>query len=219
MLSVTGSQMEQIVRYTQRTMEIPESILVENAALGILRYIDLRKRHSFAVFCGPGNNGADGLALARHLIIRGKRVGVYLVGEKHEPSEAWLMNRRALGHLTDQIHHVETLGELQDMLEDLNHYNMVIDALFGTGLNRELKGMFPIVIDNLNQSRIFTLSVDVPSGLDATTGKPYGAFVEAGEIVTLGLMKDGLLDNRLIDGPIHVAEIGIPSQAIERILG
>ncbi|MDD7593759.1 MAG: NAD(P)H-hydrate epimerase [Peptoniphilaceae bacterium] len=219
MRSVTREEMERIISYTHRTLEIPEPILVENAAIGLLQHIDLSKRHSFAVFCGPGNNGADGLALARQLLIRGKRVGIYLVGEKQEPSEAWLMNRRAVGHLTDDIHRVETLGDLEDMLDDLHRYNTVVDALFGTGLNRELKGIFPIVIDNINQSRIFTLSVDMPSGLDATTGQPYGAFIEAGKIVTLGLMKTGLEHNRLIDCPVKVSEIGLPLQAIRRVLG
>ncbi len=219
MRSVTAEEMKRIELIAMQQLEIPELILVENAALGVLQHLDLSRRHSFAIFCGPGNNGADGLAVARHLIGLDKTVGIYLLGESAPHSEAWKLNMRALTHMKAPIRRLETLGDLDDMIRELEQYNTIIDALFGTGLNRELKEMAPIVIDNINQSRIFTISIDIPSGLDATTGQPYGAFIEANEIITMECMKKGLEHNPNIDAPVHLVSAGIPQSCIRQVLG
>ena len=178
----------------------------------------MNTRHSFAVFCGPGNNGADGLALARHLLGREKKVMVYLVGESEHSSQAWMTNYRILQHMTQNLRRVETLGEIEDMLQELNAYNTVIDALYGTGLHGAVKGVAPIVMDNINQSRIYTISVDVPSGLDADTGRPYGAFIEANEVITIEMMKTGLENNPYVDCPIQVVSAGLPQLVKNRVL-
>lgn len=219
MRSVTAEEMRRMDQMATKQYEIPETLLVENAARSILQCIDLSTRHTFAIFCGPGNNGADGLALARHLLGRGKKVMVYLIDKSDHPSEAWRINRTCIGHMTDAIRAIETLGDLDDMLQELKQYNTVIDAMFGTGLNRELKGVAPIVIDNINQSRIYTISVDMPSGLDATTGRPFGAFIEANEVITMECMKKGLESNSYVDCPVHVVSAGLPQAIVERVLG
>lgn len=218
MQSVRAEEMREMEQIAIKQLEIPELLLVENAALNILRCLDLSTRHSFAVFCGPGNNGADGMALARHLLGRDKKVMVYLVGESKHPGEAWLTNRRILQHMTKNLRRVETLGEIEDMLQEINAFNTIIDALFGTGLQGSLKGVAPIVIDNINQSRIYTISVDVPSGLDATTGRPSGAFIEANEVITLEMMKTGLENNPYVDCPVQVVSAGLPQAVKDRVL-
>lgn len=215
---ITAEEYRRIIAYTTGQMEIPLLLLAENASGAVVRAIDLEKRHSFAVFCGPTFNGAIGLAVARRLLGLGKQVGVYLLDPPEEPDAAWQTNVRAVQHLTRDLHSLETLGDLDDMLQALGQYNTIIDGLYGSELDFELKGVAPIVIDNINQSRTFTISIDVPSGLDATTGRPYGAFIEAGMTISLGFMKKGLMSNRLVDGPVHVVDIGIPKLALTRAL-
>lgn len=218
MQSVHVEEMREMEQIAIKQLEIPEVLLVENAALSILRCLDLNTRHSFAVFCGPGNNGADGLALARHLIGREKKVMVYLIGESEHPGEAWTINLRILRHMTQNVRRVETLGEIEDMLKEMNVYNTIIDAMYGTGLHGAVKGVAPIVMDNINQSRIYTISVDVPSGLDADTGRPYGAFIEANEVITIEMMKKGLENNPYVDCPIQVVSAGLPQLVKDRVL-
>ena len=128
MRSVTAEEMRRMDQMATKQYEIPETLLVENAARSILQCIDLSTRHTFAIFCGPGNNGADGLALARHLLGRGKKVMVYLIDKSDHPSEAWRINRTCIGHMTDAIRAIETLGDLDDMLQELKQYNTVIES-------------------------------------------------------------------------------------------
>lgn len=214
---VSGQEMRDLDNYCVKQLEIPEILLVENAAISSLPYLDLDQRHSFAIFCGTGNNGADGLAIARHLLGRDKKVHVFLVGHNEKPSQAWLINFRALRHMTSQISSIETIGDLEDMDENLSSYNTIIDAIFGTGLNRPLSGVAPIVIDRMNESRIFKISIDLPSGIDADSGRSYGAFVEADRIICMEFMKAGLKNLNYSDAPIHIVSAGIPIKAKRHI--
>ncbi len=219
MRAVTAEEMKNIDRYAIEQLGIPSLLLMENAALRTIDAIDLEKRHSFAVFCGTGNNGGDGLAIARGLHALGKEVRVFLVGDPKRASEEFSVNRATLEHLNLEVSQVETLGDLDTMMTQLGKVNTIIDCLFGTGLNREVKGVAAVVIEQINQSRIFTISVDLPSGLDADRGNIWGTFVEPGLVVCLEMLKKGLVSNPYIHCPIRLVPIGIPEEAKRAILG
>lgn len=219
MFTVSRDQMQGMEAYTIQQLEISPSLLVENVAIHALDQLDLDCRHSFAIFCGPGNNGADGLALARHLLGMDKQVHVFLLEAKKEPSQVWRDNLRSLRHMTDHIASLESLGDLEDMIQALSRYNTIIDALFGTGLDRPLSGVAPVIIEQVNESRIFTISMDLPSGMDADTGMSYGAMVHADRVLAVEFAKAGLARGALVDLDIRIVSAGIPAKAKRWVLG
>lgn len=219
MITVTKEEMRAIDSYAIKNLEIPSLILMENAALRTIDTIDLNLRQTFAVFCGMGNNGGDGLAIARGLLCLGKKVIVYLVGDKAHATEEFRTNFRALEHLTQDIHQVETLGDIGDMIGRFGEVNTFIDCIFGTGLDREIRGVHTVVMEQMNEARTYTISVDMPSGIDATSGKVWGSYVHADEVVCFEYMKKGLKANPYVNATIRVVPIGIPAEAKKHVLG
>ena len=218
MIKVSADQMKAIDRYAINVLDIPGIVLMENAALRSISNMDLSRRHSFAIFCGTGNNGGDGLAIARGLIALGKKVITFIIGDRTKGSEEFKTNYRALERL-GEIHWLDTIGDIDLMKEKLDKVNTIIDCIFGTGLNRQIRGMAVVVIENINESRIHTISIDVPSGINATTGESLGSVVDASEIICLQYMKTGLEVSPYVHCPITVVPIGIPDFVAEKVLG
>ncbi len=218
MIKVSADQMQAIDRYAINVLDIPSILLMENAALRSIANMDLRRRHSFAIFCGTGNNGGDGLAIARGLIALGKKVITFIIGDRTKGSEEFRINYKALEHL-GEIHWLDTLGDIDLMKEKLDEVNTIVDCLFGTGLNRQIRGMALVVMENINESRIHTISIDVPSGINATTGESFGSVVDASEIICLQYMKTGLEQSPYVHCPITVVPIGIPDFVAKKVLG
>lgn len=219
MRAITVEEMQKLEAYAIKQLEIPSLILMETAALRSLEVMDLDFRHSFAVICGVGNNGGDGLAIARGLIALDKKVYVFILGDLEKASHDFLTNYKILRHITDDVFFVETLGDLDHMVEKFQEVNTLIDAIFGTGLSREIRGIQAVVIEQINEARIYTISVDLPSGIHGTNGKILGSFVEADEIITFEFLKQGLVKNPYIAGEIKVVSIGIPSICKKKVLG
>ncbi len=148
------------------------------------------------VVCGVGNNAGDGLGAARHLQRWGRLAGVSCVDASRlrGPAAAELDALRKQG--------VEPSAELE-----FGDAEVVVDAIFGTGLSRAPEGKFAEWIEAINASGSEVISVDVPSGLDAESGLAYSPIVHADVTITLGLPKRGLGDN------VVVVDIGIPSEA------
>jgi hydroxyethylthiazole kinase-like uncharacterized protein yjeF len=198
--SLTSAQVRELDRLATERFAIPVSWLMEAAGWQVARHCRARAY----VVCGRGNNGGDGLAAARHLHRWGRLAGVActdpdgLAGPAAEEARAL----RALG--------VEIARE-----PELGGVHLVVDALLGTGTSRPAEGRMAEWIAAVNGSGHRVVSVDVPSGLDADTGRAAGACVRAAVTVTLGLPKPGLLAG---DGPAHagevwVADIGVPFEA------
>lgn len=213
---VTADQMQAIDRYAINVLEIPSLILMENAALRTIDQIDLNHRHSFAIFCGTGNNGGDGLAIARGLIALGKKVHVFMVGERGDGSEEFKVNYQALENLTEPIW-LRTLGDLETLADKLQDVNTIIDCIFGIGINREIRGPAVVIIEQINNSRIYTISIDIPSGMNPDSGKSFGAVIDASEIICLQYKKQGLNQSPYVHCPIKVVPIGIPD-FVDKIL-
>lgn len=153
-----------------------------------------------AAVCGSGNNGGDGLAAARHLHRWGRLHSVACLDASrlHGPAAARARSLRLLG--------IEIRSE-----PDLAGADLVLDAIFGTGLSRPVEGRAATWIEAVNSSGVRVLSVDVPSGIDSDTGEVLGVAVRATRTVTLGLPKPGLR------GDFVVADIGIPREAYQAV--
>ena len=159
------------------------------------------------VLAGPGNNGGDGFVAARRLIAQGREVTVALLGEASNlKGDAGIASERWPGRVIDAT------GDWPDAA-------LVMDALFGTGLDRPVDGPAAAIIDRINASTAKTLSVDVPSGLNADTGAVMGRVVEADATSTFFRKKPGhlLQPGRSLCGKVHLAQIGIPESVLEEI--
>ena len=169
--------------------------LMEAAGWQIARFV----RQRAAVVCGVGNNAGDGLAAARHLDRWGRLASVSCVdaGRLKGPAARELEALRKIG--------VEVGDEL-----DLDDADVIVDAIFGTGLSRAPEGKFARWIEAINRSGKSVIAVDVPSGLDADTGVAYSPVVKASATITLGLPKPGL---DRFGGRVVLADIGVPLDA------
>ena len=191
------------------TFGIPSILLMENAAIAVLN--EVREYAVFAIVCSPGSNGGDGLALARHLCILGKDVRVYIVGDPRKGSEDFKTNLKIMSKLAPEVLNTVTDENFEDFESALRGCETCIDAIFGTGLNREVEGIFRRAIESMNALATHIVSVDIPSGLDCDTGEPLGVCVRATKTVTFHRMKKGLDASPQYGGDVTVTYIGIPN--------
>lgn len=183
--------------------------LMENAGRAVAEAtIGLLQGRSVVVVAGPGNNGGDGFVAARLLAERGHDVRVAFVGDRQGlKGDAALAAERWRGA-------VEPASP-----ETLSGEEVVIDALFGAGLDREVAGLARAMIEAMNANSAPAIAIDLPSGVNGTTGAVMGAAVNATQTVTFFRRKIGhlLLPGRLHCGMVQVADIGIPAAVLERI--
>ena len=191
------------------TFGIPSILLMENAALAVIQQV--KEYAVFAVVCSPGNNGGDGLAIARHLCIMGKDVRVYIVGDPRKGSEDFTTNLKIMSKLAPEVLNTINDENFEEFESALKGCEACIDAIFGTGLNRPVEGIFKRVIEAVNKFATHIVSVDIPSGLDCDTGEELGAAVRATQTVTFHRMKKGLDISPQYGGDIAVSYIGIPN--------
>lgn len=218
MLVVDSKTMKKIDQYAIDILKVPSICLVERAALAVIKNINLEVRNSFAIVVGVGNNGADGLAIARNLLAMGKYVEIYIVGDLSKQSEDFKLNLDSCKRLTDKIFVPESIEDLAIMEKNLEEVSTIIDAIFGTGLNRTVGGMQAYMISLINRTMKYTISVDIPSGLDGDNGKSWGEVVDSDLIVSMQIMKRGVYEKNRFRDKCVVEDIGIPQKAIEAIL-
>ncbi|MEN6621409.1 MAG: NAD(P)H-hydrate dehydratase [Smithella sp.] len=187
------AQMRFMDNYAIEKLGISEEILMENAGLAaahvLLKEIGIRGK-KFVVFCGSGNNGGDGLVVARLIHSSGGLVKVYLTGRRNKYHNAAKTNLDIMSKLPIDVIDLEAAAEA---CKDVTHCDMVIDAIFGTGLDRDIKGINADVIELINNHAKKVLSLDIPSGINGDTGKVMGVAVKADFTVTFGLPKTGNL--------------------------
>lgn len=206
---VSIKQMREIDRRTIEDIGIPSIVLMDNAgritAETILRRFPGARKA--AIFCGGGSNGGDGFVCARYLFNRGINVEVILVKKPGEHSGDALTNLKIITNLQLKIKNVT------EYPLNLKKYDLLVDALLGTGTKGEIKGIYAEVISAINDSGRPVVSIDIPSGLDADTGLPLGICVKAKLTVTIGCLKKGFLLNNSVKltGNVVVADIGLQS--------
>lgn len=207
-IAVSGSEMSRIDAYTIEQMSVPALVLMERAALFVrdaVKDIAAEKDRIVAV-CGTGNNGGDGVAAARMLFLEGYRVSVYLVDDRTEKYSEGL---RA------QLDIAVKMGLKVEKQLVIDENTVVIDAIFGTGLSRELREDHIQLIQEVNQAdRI--VAVDIPSGVHSANGRILGAAVKASTTVTFGFKKIGTLlyPGRSFAGEVKVCDIGFAPKAV-----
>ncbi len=177
---LTAEAMRGVDERAIHQLGLPSLVLMENAAIGVVEALADRfpKAERVAIFCGPGNNGGDGLAVARHLVVRGYEPAVWLVHGGRRPSTDAAEQLAVCRALGIDVHEVADEAELLAALATAAGADLVIDALFGTGLGRPLEGLFAAAADGiaaLRDPRRPVLAVDLPSGLDASTAPAAGA--------------------------------------------
>lgn len=203
--------------YTIQEEGISSTDLMERAARAFAGWFENKFQPSEQVhiFCGPGNNGGDGLVVARLLHERTYGVQVYLVGEQDKASQDFSINLKRLPKALKPKH----IAKAAD-LPALDKSSCVIDALFGTGLNRPVTGIFAQVINMLNESGGAITSVDMPSGLYTDSQTPEeGAIVQASHTVSFELPKLAFLlpQHEQFVGDWHVVPIGLSQQFISEV--
>jgi len=210
---LTSSQMRALDKHAIDEIGIPGMVLMENAARSVIEEIEECFEDveflSVAVVCGPGNNGGDGFAIARHLHLRGADVDVFLVCDPKELKGDALTNYKLLEPIG-----LDPIPWNDDEEASLADYDLVIDALFGTGTVHKPEGRYLRAVEAINDSPAFVIAVDVPSGVDATTGEVPGAAVFADVTVTFQCAKSGLVlpPGRDYAGDLVVAPISIPEK-------
>ncbi len=213
---------EQMQKCDANTMEgygVPSAVLMERAACSAVEVIAAAfpdPGASILIACGTGNNGGDGLAMARLLFLKGHTVTVLFPGEEEKCSEEaarQLMIVRNYG-----IEVIKQLPSEEFLDEELSEtaFDVVVDALFGIGLSRDIEGVYRTVIEDLNQLSAMKLAVDIPSGLSADTGKVMGIAFCADVTVTFGFAKVGQLLYPGADycGELVVQDIGIDEMSL-----
>ncbi len=210
---LSADEMREVDRRAIDELGIPGLVLMENAAIGVADALGERfpEAATVAIFCGPGNNGGDGLALARHLEARGYRYRVFLVGKKPPAGDAGI----ELAILERCGIEVETVGPESDLgpvLAAAGRADLVVDALFGTGLTRALGGHLRPLVEGLERLPVNKLAVDLPSGLDGSRGEPPGPHLSADLTVTFAAPKIAhiLPPAAGAVGELVVADLGIP---------
>lgn len=218
MLEISCAEMKAMDAYAINVIGIPSIVLMENAALKVIQNIDLKNRRSFTIVCAPGNNGGDGLAVARHLLLNDKKVDLFILGNLNKATTDFQINLNILVNMKVDFTHIISLNVFEVLEKALNENDLTIDAIFGIGLDRPVEGIFYQVIERMNQHTKRILAVDLPSGLDGDSGEVLGISIQANQTICFHQMKKGLVDKERYTGNVTVADIGIPKIVTETIL-
>ncbi len=217
----TAEQMQELDRKAIETYRIPGILLMENAGREATDVIctsfpDLRNK-KVAIVAGKGNNGGDGFVIARHLMNRGIPVKVILLTDPKSLRGDAEINHYIFQRMKGEVLPAPSAKEYQKMKRDIERADLLVDAIFGTGLDAEVRGYYREVIDHLNALRKPIIAVDIPSGLNANTGKPLGTAIRASLTITFGLPKLGLLLSPKTEyvGELKIVDIGIPKSLVE----
>ena len=213
---VSSEEMQAIDKQAIFDFGIPSIVLMENA--GFVIYIEAKKmlegvsnrEKKVLILCGKGNNGGDGMVAARHLVNEGVSVSVYMLCEEKRLKKDPLINFNIIRKMGLSISCIK--GEIQN----LNRYNLIIDGIFGTGFTGNPDKLTGTLIKGINNSNIPVLSIDVPSGLDATTGECQEACINATKTITFGLAKCGFYstNGQKFTGEIVIKNIGFPKSLL-----
>lgn len=203
--------MKEIDTFTIEQIGIPSMVLMEKAAMAVAYHVKTlcEKQNKILAVCGYGNNGGDGIAVARMLHMEGYTVDILMVGEE----------LRATKETRQQLKIAENLGVSILQKVQWKEYTIIVDAIFGIGLRREVTGEFRKVIEEINGAKKIVVSVDIPSGVSADNGAVLGIAVKAHTTVTFGWKKIGclLFPGAEYAGNVFVEEIGFATKGEEEL--
>lgn len=206
---VTAAEMKSADYYTSDNLGLPSAVLMERAALiaadEICRRFGTGAAARVCIVCGTGNNGGDGFALGRILSERGFFVHFFMAGEKEKASKANELQRKILSNLGLEVSTGQPMGE----------YDIIVDAIFGTGLHRNIEGPYLELIKRLNEMNGFKVALDIPSGVCSDSGRELGCAFWADLTVTFGFHKWGqlLYPGKSFCGEIVCGNMGITEKS------
>ena len=215
----TAKQIGNIDRRAIREFGIPGPVLMENAASAIVfemeRFFEGLDGVKVGIICGKGNNGGDGLALARRLRIRGVPVRVCLLASFAALKDEAKLNLAILRKMDVEIIPNAASPAIAELVA---WSDVLVDAMLGVGLSSPLKGNYAVAAELMNMAGRPVVAVDIPTGVNADTGEVMGVAVMADLTVTMIVPKRGLVlyPGAAFAGQVRVADIGIPSEVIEK---
>jgi NAD(P)H-hydrate epimerase len=214
---VTTLEMRRIDSLAVKTFGIPSLILMENAGIAVANEAEKMLENKPAlvlILCGYGNNGGDGFVAARHLVNRGYRVIILLVGHKKEMSEETEINFVIARRMKININKITNEKQIGLLSKNAKNSQLIIDAIFGIGIKGRLDRFYCQLIEKINTAEATVLSIDIPSGLDADSGEALPIAIKAKKTVTMGLPKKSFLSPkaRKYLGRVVVADISLPKQ-------
>jgi NAD(P)H-hydrate epimerase len=199
----------QEMRLIEEESGIPRAVLMENAGRSVYEALKQRldlKDKKILVVCYHGNNGGDGFVAARHLCDEAETDILFIGNEEMLRKEASLNYKK--------LEHNERIQFLLVEDVDFNAYDVIIDAILGVGIKGRLKREISAVIEDINNSKAYKISVDIPTGLDPDTGQVIEKCINADLIVTFHDLKKGLEN---LQSKTIVADIGLPKSALKKI--
>ncbi len=209
---LSRAQMRAFDAHAIDVAKVPSLVLMENAGRGAADVIEREllsgrpEGKHVLVVCGTGNNGGDGFVVARHLLARGARVDAVLCGEPAKMTHDCRANHDAFLGVGGRV---ETLANV----ESFTDVDLVVDGLFGTGLDRPIGEPLAGVVRAVNEAAAPVVALDVPSGMNADTGAAMGEAIRADATVTFAHLKLGHVTGHgaRLSGPVHVVDIGVPA--------
>ena len=207
-----ASEMRGVDKAASEIGGIPSIVLMENAAMACVEelkndFANLSEK-SVAVFCGKGNNGGDGFAIARHLYNMGIDVAVYLVCGNEFKGDAKI-NFDIIKRMNINI---DVISDIEDLKYIVRSYDIIVDAIFGTGISGTVRGISYDVISEINDNAKYIMAVDVPSGINSDSGEICGVCIKADKTVTFAAYKVGML---MFPAADYVKNISIPDYIID----
>ncbi len=216
-----ADEMRNIDRRASTEFGIPSLILMENAGLRTLEVIEeilgKTENRMIIILAGKGNNGGDGLVIARHLINSGAIVETYLTGQAEELTDDSRVNYEILLKMGARIFPLSNEKDLDPLMLSLMNADLIVDALYGIGFKGSLNQFDSRLVKMVNWCRALVVAVDIPSGVEADTGRVHGDAIRANHTVTFALPKIGLVlePGKEYAGTLSVADISIPTVLLE----
>ena len=218
MLALTRQQVRAVDRLATEKYHVPGIVLMENAARGAsevaVDMLGAATNQNILILCGGGNNGGDGLAIARHLHNRGHKILIGLCTDPGKYQGDALINWRIIEAMN--------LPRLpwEKAFDELSAPDLIIDAIFGTGLTEAARPPFAQIVERVAAARKPILAIDIPSGLDCDSGRPLGPCIRADRTVTFVAQKVGFEnpEAKEFTGKVVVADIGCPREAIDEAI-
>ncbi|MDH5020287.1 NAD(P)H-hydrate epimerase [Halobacterium rubrum] len=216
---VTATEMRAVDRVAVEDLGLQLLQMMENAGRGLAAVVHRQSPSGAVVVAGNGGNGGGGMASARHLANHGVEVRVVLDREPASLSGAAAVQHRILDEMGVPVA-VASAERSGSVLGDVDRSTLVVDSLVGYGLDGALREPAAAIVDRVNDIDASVVSLDVPSGIDATTGEQLGVAVDPDVVVTLALPKTGLASSWLHESPgadVLLLDIGIPATVFERV--
>ncbi len=209
---LTAAQMRMLDHFTIKTFGVPELSLMECAGKEIFRFISEYTQNfskkNYLILVGNGNNGGDALVVARHLLNNGAKCTGLLVGDSKKMSRSARLQFKIVQNMDMKIEQYNS----DKLVELMDAHDLCIDGILGTGFSGKLREQALTIIQQVNAHKIPVLAIDIPSGLNADSGKPQPDAIKAVWTITLGAYKKGLFLRaaRPYVGKLRVVDIGLP---------